>query len=81
MLRCIGNRLRIPLVCAGTKDAYLAIRSDPQLENRFEPFPIPLWQAGKEFESLLASFIAILPLKKQSQLNDRNISAYILAKS
>jgi Cdc6-like AAA superfamily ATPase len=31
LLRFIGNELRIPLVCVGTKDAYLAIRSDPQL--------------------------------------------------
>lgn len=36
-LRFLGNELKIPLVCLGTKDAYLAIRSDDQLENRFHP--------------------------------------------
>ncbi|WP_159187475.1 TniB family NTP-binding protein, partial [Escherichia coli] len=37
LLRFLGNELRIPLVGVGTRDAYLAIRSDDQLENRFEP--------------------------------------------
>ena len=34
LLRFLGNEVRIPLTGAGTRDAYLAIRSDPQLENR-----------------------------------------------
>lgn len=62
LLRFLGNELRIPLVGIGTKEAYLAIRSDDQLENRFEPMILPIWQEGKEFESLLASFVAVLPL-------------------
>jgi len=33
LLRFLGNELRIPLVGVGTRDAYLAIRSDDQLEN------------------------------------------------
>lgn len=81
VIRYIGNEVKIPIVCVGTKDAYLAIRSDAQLENRFEPFPLPTWQMGKDFEALLASFIAILPLKKHSHLNRSDISEYILAKS
>lgn len=51
-LRYIGNVLKISIVCVGTKDAYLAIRSDPQLENRFEPFLLPTWSIGKEYECL-----------------------------
>ena len=31
LLRFLGNELRIPLVGVGTRDAYLAIRSDDQL--------------------------------------------------
>ena len=38
LLRYLGNELRIPLTCLGTREAYLAIRTDDQLENRFEPF-------------------------------------------
>jgi len=43
LLRFLGNELRIPLVGVGTHEAYLAIRSDNQLENRFEPLILPLW--------------------------------------
>jgi hypothetical protein len=68
-------------VCVGTKDAYLAIRSDPQLENRFEPFPLPLWKAGPDYDSLLSSIIAVFPLKKLSKINKSAISEHILAKS
>lgn len=81
LLRYIGNELRIPLTCVGTRDAYFAIRSDPQLENRFEPFLLPVWQSGEEYDSLLASFVTILPLKKRSELNNLDISTYILVKS
>lgn len=81
LLRYIGNELRIPLTCVGTRDAYFAIRSDPQLENRFEPFLLPTWQLGEEYDSLLASFVTILPLKKRSELNNPDIASYILVKS
>src|SRR5512132_3648203 len=43
LLRFIGNELRVPIVCLGTREAYLAIRSDDQLENRFEPIALPRW--------------------------------------
>lgn len=81
LLRFLGNELRIPLVCIGTKEAYLAIRSDDQLENRFEPFSLPLWTLDDEFSSLLASFVAVLPLRRASQLHLPDIAHYILSKS
>lgn len=81
LLRFLGNELRIPLVCIGTKEAYLAIRSDDQLENRFEPFSLPLWTLDDEFSSLLASFAAVLPLRRASQLHLPAIAHYILSKS
>ena len=37
LLRYLGNDLRIPIVALGTREAYLALRLDDQLENRFEP--------------------------------------------
>lgn len=60
LLRFLGNELRIPLVGVGTRDAYLAIRSDDQLENRFEPMMLPVWEANDDCCSLLASFAASL---------------------
>ena len=80
-INVLGNELKVPLVCFGTKDAYLAIQRDPQLENRFEPIVLPLWQAGREFELLLDSFITVLPLKYPSDLRQPAIVKLLLARS
>ena len=81
LLRFLGNELRIPMVGIGTKEAYLAIRSDDQLENRFEPMVLPVWQEGKELESLLASFVAILPLRRPSFIANSDMARYLLART
>lgn len=67
MLRFLGNELRVPIVGIGTKQAQIAIRSDDQLENRFEPIPLPRWQDDELFARLLASFEAALPLRMPSE--------------
>jgi len=70
MLRFLGNTLRVPIVGLGTKQAQLAVRSDDQLENRFEPIPLPAWQDDGVFARLLASFERALPLRERSALAD-----------
>src|SRR4051794_19787543 len=81
LLRYLGNELRIPLVCLGTREAYLAIRSDDQLENRFEPFLLPPWEEGPELGRLLASFEAVLPLREPSGLAVPAMRAHVLRRS
>lgn len=81
LLRFLGNELKVPLVCVGTRDAYLAIRSDDQLENRFQPMTLPVWQDDDEFAALLASFGAVLPLRRPSPFDDSGIRRYIIDKS
>ena len=81
VLKFIGNQLQISLIGAGTKEAYYAIRSDPQLENRFEPLVLPLWKNDAEFIRLLGSFQKVLPLQLPSDLLDADIRAEILARS
>ncbi|MGH7109723.1 MAG: TniB family NTP-binding protein [Stellaceae bacterium] len=81
LLRYLGNELRIPLACLGTREAYLAIRSDDQLENRFEPFLLPPWEDGQEFGRLLASFEALLPLREPSGLGAPALRAHVLRRS
>ncbi len=78
LIRFIGNELQLSIVGVGIKDAYLAIRTDDQLENRFEPFILPLWRDDNEFTRLLASFKKVLPLRKPSELTDPDIRAIIL---
>ena len=73
--------MKIPIVCVGTREAYFAIRSDDQLENRFEPFTLPLWKDDIEFASLLASLTSILPLRKSSILTTPELVRFILDKS
>jgi hypothetical protein len=81
LLRFLGNELRIPLVGAGTRDAYLAIRSDAQLENRFAPFTLPRWEPGPDACSLLASFAASFPLRRPSHIANPDMAAYLLTRS
>ena len=80
-LRYMGNELQIPLVCFGTGDAYLAVKRDRQLENRFEPLILPIWKEGKDFNSLLESFVRLLPLEKYSELVEPKIVKFLLRKS
>jgi len=81
LLRYLGNELRVPLACLGTREAYLVVRSDDQLENRFEPFLLPAWEDGPEFGRLLASFEAVLPLREPSGLGAPAVRAHVLRRS
>jgi type II secretory pathway predicted ATPase ExeA len=81
LIRFLGNELRIPIVGVGTREAYLAIRADDQLENRFEPIVLPVWVEGETTCSLLASFVASFPLRRRSELATPGLARYVLARS
>lgn len=81
LLRFLGNELRVPLVGVGTREAYLAIRSDDQLENRFEPVTLPLWEVNPDLASLLASFASSFPLHQHSNLATDDMARYLLGRS
>lgn len=78
-LRWIGNELQIPLVGVGTAEALQAIRSDDQLVNRFEPFPLPLWTDNDAYRRLLATLEAVLPLRRPSGLARSKLASKILS--
>ena len=80
LLRFLGNELRIPLVGVGTREAYLAIRSDAQLENRFHPMTLPIWTNDTDTRSLLASFTASFPLRAPSHLTSAEMTDYLLTR-
>src|SRR5262245_45681831 len=67
-LRFLGHVLRVPIGGVGTCEAYLAIRSDDQLENRFAPVPLPLWPEGPALMALLARYAVSFPLRRRSVL-------------
>lgn len=81
MIKYLGNELQIPIACAGTRDAFSAIQSDPQLANRFEPAILNRWKLDEEYFRLLASFERMLPLKKRSHLTNDDIAIKILSMS
>lgn len=81
LLRFLGNYLRIPIVGVGTTEAYLAIRTDDQLENRFEPLSLPIWEEGDELFSLLASFATVLPLHDRSYIANAETARYVLSRT
>ena len=80
-IRYLGNERRIPVVCLGTREAWLAVRADPQLENRFTPYLLPVWNDGSELARLLASFEACLPLREPSHLAANELRSEILRRS
>ena len=81
VLKHLSNELKISIVCAGTKDAFNAIQTDPQLANRFEPRVLKKWTNDEEYLRLLASFENIMPLKKASNLIEGGIATKILYQS
>lgn len=81
VIKYLSNELKISLVCAGTREAFNAIQTDPQLANRFEPRVLSKWRNDEEYLRLLTSFERILPLKKPSYLIESSISSIILSKS
>jgi type II secretory pathway predicted ATPase ExeA len=81
LLRYLGNELRIPLVGVGTHEAYLAIRSDDQLENRFEPLVLSRWRSDEQARSLLASFAAAFPLRRPSPITTPEMADYLIGRS
>ncbi len=81
VLKYLCNELQLPLVGAGIREAYYAIRSDPQLENRFEPAILPKWALNDEYVRLLASLEIMLPLRKPSRLAHGGLPTKILSMS
>jgi hypothetical protein len=80
-LKYLGNELQISLVAVGTRDAFNAVQSDPQLANRFEPIVLPKWQLDDDYLRLLASFEKILDLEEASNLSEGEMPARILGMS
>ena len=81
LLRWLGNELRIPIVGVGTREAWLAIRTDPQLENRFEPVVLQPWRPGPEAARLLQGFATLLPLRRPSDLRDAELVQRVVTRT
>lgn len=76
-LKNLGNRLMLPIVLVGTKDALMATNTDMQISSRFRPMHLPLWRMDGDFVNLLASIELTLPLKNPSPLATKEIAPEI----
>lgn len=79
VIKYLGNELQIPIVALGTKDAFRAIQTDPQLANRFEPVVLQRWSLDTEFLRLLVSFERMLPLRLPSILHQDAIAIKLMS--
>ena len=77
VLKTLGNELKIPIVALGTRDAFNALHSDPQLANRFQTIFLPKWTLNgdqpdrpSEYRQFLAAFEKMLPLEPVGLGND-----------
>lgn len=67
-LKNLVGELRVSIVGVGIRGAELAMRSDPQLNSRFETETLERWGNNDDFKRLLASFERWLPLREASHL-------------
>lgn len=81
VLKGLGNELQIPIVGVGTPEAFNALQTDPQLQNRFRPLRLPRWTQGTEYDRLLASFERVLPLRQPSHLTSPPLALKLLGMS
>ncbi|MFH5927003.1 TniB family NTP-binding protein [Roseomonas xinghualingensis] len=78
VIRLLANELEMPLVCAGTPEARRALLTDGGLADRFESVELPRWTSNLAFRRLLASYAAILPLRRPSELDQDRVRTAIL---
>ncbi|MGA4554909.1 TniB family NTP-binding protein [Methylorubrum aminovorans] len=71
LLKSLSNRLRLPIVVAGTHEAEAALAIAEEVDNRFEPFVLPRWNLDRNFRGFVAAYERLLPLKQPSGLAER----------
>ena len=81
VIKYLGNELEVPIVGVGTRDAFRAIQTDPQLSNRFDRALLPRWNNDEEYLSLLATFERAIPLRHPSNLIDGALADKIYSMS
>ena len=81
VIKYLGNELEVPIVGVGTRDAFRAIQTDPQLSNRFDRVLLPRWSNDEEYLSLLATFERAIPLRHPSNLVDGALADKIYSMS
>jgi len=77
VLKLLCNEAGVSIVGVGTRDAVRALHTDPQHASRFTVLTLPLWELNDEFQTLLAGFESVLPLKRPSELAEPKMTTLI----
>ena len=81
LIRYLGNRMKIPVVCLGIPSGLSMLQSDTQIANRVIPFYLPDWKDDVEYRRLLNSYESLIPLKEPSGLAQDKMAALIRDKA
>jgi GTPase SAR1 family protein len=77
-IRDLSTALEIPIVLAGVKEALRAVQTEEQISSRYRPEYLTKWKMDKDYVSLLATIISMLPLHKQSNILNKETATEIL---
>lgn len=77
-IKNLSNKLMIPIVLSGTKDALRAVNTDYQISSRFRPEYLTKWKLNQEYVSLLATVLTMIPVKKESDIFNTDTASQIL---
>ena len=81
LIKYLSNEAQISIVALGTNDATFALKSDRQLDTRFDKLIIPKWGYDNDFLRLLATLDKLLLLKEDSKLASPELSKKIFMMS
>lgn len=79
-LRTISNKIRAPLVLAGTDEVLNAVRTELQVGTRYQVHELPDWRLDLDFRKLLKTVEGMLPLAEPSSLDGPDLAREVHAK-
>jgi hypothetical protein len=76
-IKYVSNEISLPIVAFGTSEARYVFGRDPQLDNRFKKIQLCRWECNEDFQKLLWTYEALLPLKEPSNLGEPSMAHFI----
>ena len=80
-IKYLGNEKKIIIIGSGTKAALRVLKTSSQMISRFDTIKLPKWELDREFIKLLKGYESILPLKKPSNLNQKELATKLFSTS
>jgi len=80
-IKYISNQISLPMVAFGTSEVLNVLARDPQLNNRFKKVHLTQWECDEDFQRLLKSYEALLPLKEPSDLGEPSLAQFIYSQT